>query len=145
MAVRLVGAVYSACVLCVVVLCCLRLCYRQYFAQQDCEMTYMYRWPQYQACQQKHVVMTCLKCVVPLTRRCPFRQKWHQDFLSMACTCITNGNMHVPNIPLHFTCSIPSGKNKHPHSPCLCPCRAFRLCSSPAMQAVTSRHAPLPP
>lgn len=35
-------------VLLMVAVCCSRLLYRQYFGQQDCEMTYMYQYPQYQ-------------------------------------------------------------------------------------------------
>ena len=35
-------------VLFLVVLCSVRLAYRQYYGQQDCEMTYMWRWPAYQ-------------------------------------------------------------------------------------------------
>ncbi len=56
MVVRFSGVYYPVCVL-VVLLSCARLCYRQYYGQQDCEMTYMYRWPQYQAREMKCIIL----------------------------------------------------------------------------------------
>ena len=41
--------VLIVCVMSVLLLCVCRLVHRQYNGQQDCEMTYMYQWPQYKA------------------------------------------------------------------------------------------------
>lgn len=44
----LMAVKYGACVLLLVILCSVRLGYRQYYGEQKCEMTYMWQWPRYQ-------------------------------------------------------------------------------------------------
>ncbi len=41
-------AILSLVVGMLLLLCAYRVVWRQFFGEQDCEMTYMYEWPQYQ-------------------------------------------------------------------------------------------------